>query len=213
MKKLKNNIDYWLGAMNNLPDSYRKWFQEEKLYLNGIITNDAKVLEVGCGDGRSISDIATRTKNVTGIDYDLTAVSKASQRFSSEKTIKIIKADATNLPFENETYDFVICMVTFVNFDDKKQVALSEMKRVLKKGGKIIISAFSEDALEERMKLYRASGPIKSIENGKVTFGLEFKFNVSEQFSEAELRAIFSEAKLKVVDITRLDISYLCCLE
>ena len=210
---MKTNMDYWEFVLKNLPESYHKWFEEEKKYLQKAITPDAKVLEVGCGDGRSIFDILPVTKNVTGIDHDDKAIADAKNNFSSYPSIKILKADATKLPFKNEEFDFVVCMTTFANFADKKFIILEEMKRILKNSGKIIISVFSEDALEDRMKIYKASGvEIKKIENGKVVFDESLGDNISEQFSKEQLEDIFSRANLKIDDITKVNIAYLCTL-
>jgi len=210
---MKTNMDYWEFLLKNLPESYHKWFEEEKKYLQKTITPNAKVLEVGCGDGRSIFDILPVTKNITGIDHDDKAIADAKNNFSSYPSIKILKADATKLSFENEKFDFVVCMTTFANFADNKFIILEEMKRVLKNSGKIIISVFSEDALEERMKVYKASGvKIKKIENGKVVFDESLGDNISEQFSKEQLEDIFSRANLKIEDITKVNIAYLCTL-
>ena len=210
---MKTNMDYWEFVLKNLPKSYHKWFEEEKKYLQKTITPDTKVLEVGCGDGRSIFEIFPVTKNIIGIDHDDKAITDAKNNFSSYPSIKILKADATKLPFENEEFDFVVCMTTFANFADKRFIILEEMKRVLKVSGKIIISVFSEDALEERMKVYKASGvKIKNIENGKVVFDESLGDNISEQFSKEQLKDIFSRANLKIEDITKVNIAYLCIL-
>ena len=104
-------------------------------------------------------------------------------------------------------------MTTFANFAYKKFIILEEMKRVLKNSGKIIISVFSEDALEERMKVYKASGvKIKKIKNGTVIFDESLGDNISEQFFKEQLEDIFSRANLKINDITKVNITYLCTL-
>ena len=210
---MKTNIDYWENLLINLPKSYKKWFEKEKKYLQKIITKDASVLEVGCGNGRSIFDILPKTKNVTGIDHEDKAVVDAKNNFSRYPSIKILKADAAQLPFDNEEFDFVICMITFANFADKKFKALEEMRRVLKDSGKIIISVFSENALEERMRVYKTSGvKIKEVKNGTVIFDESLGDNISEQFTKEQLENIFSKANLKIEDIKKVDIAYLCTL-
>lgn len=210
---MKTNTDYWANLLRNLPESYKKWFEEEKKYLQKTITLDAKVLEVGCGNGRSILDVLSKTKNIVGIDHDDRAVADAKNNFSQYPSIKIIKADATQLPFNKEEFDFVICMTTFANFADKKFKVLEEMKRVLKESGKIIISVFSEDALGERMKIYKATGvKIKEIKNGTVIFDESLGDNISEQFTKEQLEDIFSRANLKIEDMTKVNIAYLCTL-
>lgn len=210
---MKTNMDYWANLLVNLPESYKKWFEEEKKYLQKTITLDAKVLEVGCGNGRSIFDILSKTKNIVGIDHNDKAVADATNNFSKHPSIKIIKADATQLPFNKEEFDFVICMTTFANFADKKFKVLEEMKRVLKKSGKIIISVFSEDALDERMKIYKgARVKIKEIKNGTVVFDESMDDNISEQFTKEQLKNIFTQANLKIEDMTKVNIAYLCTL-
>lgn len=210
---MQRNIDFWENLLANLPESYKKWFEEEKKYLQKTITPNAKVLEVGCGDGRSIFDILPITQNIVGIDHDEKAVAHAKNNFFSYSTIKIRKADATKLSFKDAEFDFVICMTTFANFGDKKFIVLDEMKRVLKKSGKIIISVFSEDAFEERMKVYKVLGvKIKEIKDGTVIFDETVVDNVSEQFTKKQLEDIFSRANLHIEDITKVNIAYLCTL-
>ena len=210
---MKTNMDYMANFLENLPKSYQKLFEEEKKYLQKIITLDAKVLDVGCGSGRSVFDILSKTKNIVGIDHSDRAVVEAKNNFSKYSSIKILKADAAQLPFDNEEFDFVICMTTFANFADKKFKALEEMRRVLKDSGKIIISVFSENALEERMRVYKTLGvKIKEVKNGTVIFDESLGDNISEQFTKEQLENIFSKVNLKIEDIKKVDIAYLCTL-
>jgi len=172
------------------------------------------VLEVGCGDGRSIKDIIDITQNITAIDHDQKAVNDAIDNFKEYPNIKIILGDARELLFKDKNFDFVLCLTTFANFGDNKFKALGEMKRVLKNRGKIIISVFSEDAFEERMKVYKKLGsPIKEIiDNKKVIFNESLGDNVSEQFSENELIKIFNKINLNVEIIEKSGIGYMCLL-
>ena len=212
---METNADYWASLLlTNIPDSYKKWFKEEKKYLLKHISSDSNVLEVGCGNGRSIFDILSVTKNITGIDHDQKLIDNAKKNFATYPSINILKAEATNLPFDDESFDFVICMTTFANFADKKFIILDEMKRTLKDSGHIIISVFSEDAFEERMKVYKTDGvKIKHIDGTTVVFDESFGDNISEQFNKEQLENIFSQANLVVEDITQVNIAYLCKLK
>jgi len=211
---MKTNMNYWEDTLHNLPESYKKRFEEEKKYLLDVLTTDATVLEVWCGDGRSIFDMVPKTHNITWIDHDMVAINKAKEKFSDNKKISLIYADATAIPFSNDTFDFVVCMTTFANFADKKIAILKEMKRVLKHWGKIILSVFSEDALEERMKLYKDVGvKIDHVDNGKVVFDKNLWAHISEQFSREELIDIFKQVHLHVTGIQKVDIAYLCTVE
>ncbi|MBS3093799.1 class I SAM-dependent methyltransferase [Candidatus Pacearchaeota archaeon] len=212
-KELKN-IDFWQKVLQELPESYKLWFKDEKKFLYKNITKNSKVLEVGCGDGRSIKDIIDITQNITAIDNDPKAVIDASNNFKRYKTINISLANAKDLPFKDNTFDHVLCLTTFANFGDDKYKILEEMKRVVRKKGTIIISVFSEDALDERMKVYKSQEvPIKEIaKNGKIIFDESVGANVSEQFSKKELIKIFSKVKFTVEEIEKSGIGYMCKL-
>ena len=88
MKSKDNNIDLWERVLNDIPESYKSWFKDEKLFLHKYITKNSKVLEVGCGDGRSIKDILDITPNIVGIDYDQKAVDDAIKNFRNYPSVK-----------------------------------------------------------------------------------------------------------------------------
>lgn len=211
MTNLKN-IDYWEKLLKEMPSSYKEWFEEEKKFLTKNIKENSKVLEVGCGDGRSLKDIIDVTKNLTGIDHDDKAIKDAKNNFKNISQVKLLVAKAEELPFNNDSFDYVICMTTFANFGDKKYEVLDEMKRVLKDNGSIIISVYGEDALEERMKMYRKlKAKIKDIsKDGTVTFDEWGGDNTSEQFSKNKLLNMFKKAKLGVEQIKKVKIAYIC---
>lgn len=205
---------YWERFIKNLPKSYKEWFKEEKKYLMKNITKNSKVLDVGCGEGRSLNDILPKTKKLTGIDYDPSTVKVARDEFKDYPTIKIFKANAKKLPFKNNYFDYVICMTSFANFGKDKYKILKEMKRVLKRDGDIIISVFSEDAFKERMKVYKKTkAQIKEIKGTTVIFDESLRDCISEQFSKKELIEIFYKVNLKLVEIKKIGIAYICKLK
>jgi ubiquinone/menaquinone biosynthesis C-methylase UbiE len=206
---MKTNIDYWEEVTKNQPLSYQKWFEDQRRYLRKHITPNSRVLDVGCGTGRSFVDFIDISQNVVGIDHDEAAIEKARAEFINYPTVQFVKADATDISFSDGEFDFVICMGTFANFADNKIKVLEEMKRVLKDSGKIIISVFSENAFEERMSLYKSMGVgIKEIRGTTVVFDESVGDNISEQFSATELKEIFGQAGLEIENIEKGDITY-----
>ena len=208
------NISFWEKVLKDIPESYKKWFNEEKKYLNKSITKDSKVLEVGCGNGRIFIDLIKKTKNLVGIDNEEKAIKDAKKLFKRYPEIKFLLADARNIHFENNQFDFVLCIGTFANFGNYKFKVLDEMKRVVKNKGLIIISVYSENAFEERMKLYKKiKTPIKEIKGTTILFDQEVEGdNMSEQFSKEELIEIFNKCKLKPLEIKKFGIGYICKL-
>ena len=213
----KTNIEYYEELLKNLPSSYKKWFDEEERYLKKYIKKGSKVLCVACGDGREINYIVDIAGEIVGIDHDSVAVRHAKINFKGKTNVKIKLEEATKLPFEDNSFGYITCMVSFTNFGKNKIPALKEMKRVLKDNGKIILSAYSEDAMSERMKVYKEMdqkyGKIKKIKkDGTVIFDKSFGDNISEQFSEKQLRGFFNEVELKVEEIKKVGIGYICKL-
>jgi hypothetical protein len=84
---------------------------------------------------------------------------------------------------------------------DKKDVALSEMKRVTKDEGKIIISVYSEKALEERLKMYKEiEVPIEDMKGGNIIFNESVGAHTSEQFSLDDIKEIIEPIGLEIVN-------------
>ena len=91
----------------------------------------------------------------TGIISQITGL-QPTQIDISQKMCEIsgsICADAEELPFKDESFDFVISSLTIQWLDDLKQLC-SEIKRVLKPGGRFALSSFSSGTLQELNDCY-----------------------------------------------------------
>ena len=212
MKTDKSNIGYWEQVLKAPTPAYQELFDAEKKYLHDNIPQDSKVLDIGCGEGRNIKNILQKTKYVTGIDNEEKAINDAKENFKNNPTVDLVVAEATELPFQSETFDVVTFLMILPNLDNHKLEAIKESVRVLKNGGALILSTFSETAFEERMKIYKQTNvPIERIEGTKVVFDKSLGANTSEQFSKEELEKLGTEAGLIMVDCHRIgDIAYIC---
>jgi len=187
----------------------KDWFQKEIEYLQNNIKPNSKILDVGCGFGRHIQILASFSKKIIGIDNDEIMIRKAEQNLSNFDNVKLLLQEAGKLSFTDNSFDYVICMTnTFGNFPNIRLDVLREMKRVCKKGGKIIISVYSERALEIRKKDYEKVGlHITKFENGIIYTeeGL-----ISEQFTKPQLEELFNSFGLETKIIALNPISYVC---
>ena len=90
---------------------------------------------------------------------------------------------------------------------------LNEMYRVVRNNGTVVISMYGDNAFSERMKIYKKlKFPIKEIKGTTVYFDEKIGDNVSEQFYKKQLIEIFNKTKLKIVEIKRAGIFYVCKL-
>jgi SAM-dependent methyltransferase len=104
-----------------------------------------KLLELACGTGRLTKHLAARLPaNVDFTASDLSAdmLDVAKSKVTSDR-ISWISANMLSLPFENESFDMVVCQFAIMLVPDQPK-ALSEIFRILKKGGKVIFSTWSD---------------------------------------------------------------------
>ena len=98
------------------------------------------VLDVGCGVGATPSFLAREAGcRVVGVDVTPKMIERAQARIESEGVadrVELRVADARLLPFEDNTFDAVICESVLVFLDDKQR-ALDEFVRVTRPGGHV----------------------------------------------------------------------------
>jgi ubiquinone/menaquinone biosynthesis C-methylase UbiE len=83
---------------------------------------------------------------VTGLDISRTFVEIATENAArAAVSADFHKGDAARMPFEANTFDFVVCQAAFKNFTQPAS-ALAEMHRVLRSGGTAVIEDMSSDA-------------------------------------------------------------------
>jgi SAM-dependent methyltransferase len=101
-----------------------------------------RVLDVACGTGvvaRLASELIGQGGLIAGLDVNpgMLAVARAATPLSL--TIEWHEASAERMPFPDASFDAVLCQMG-LQFIPDKQVALSEMRRVLAPGGRLIIN-------------------------------------------------------------------------
>ncbi len=116
-------------------------FAVDKLDLSG----GESIIDVASGTGDfSIEASRFKPNLLVGVDVSLNMLKLFRRKALAKKikNLKLLCAEAENLPFKDETFD--VCLVAFGvrNFADL-EVGLSEIYRILKRGGKLAILEFS----------------------------------------------------------------------
>lgn len=96
------------------------------------------VLDIACGEGYGTNLLAETSKHVTGFDLDAQTIAKASSKYNKLNST-FICGNAENLPFEDNIFDLIVSYETIEHLENYK-TAFSEIKRVLKPDGLLIIS-------------------------------------------------------------------------
>lgn len=95
-----------------------------------------KVLDIGCGPGLYANVLRKRGAEVHGIDISEKEIEIAKQHY---KGIDFRVSSASALPYSNGYFDLVLIALAFTHFDDMDK-ALGEACRVLRTGGRLLIS-------------------------------------------------------------------------
>ena len=112
---------------------------------NISLKKGSQILDLGCGLGDTslmLSNFFEGTY-VTGLDQDEALIEAATAANELHSNMKFLTGDALELPFEDNSFDFVFCRYLLHHIPGAFAV-LEEMKRVCKPGG--IVFAHEYDA-------------------------------------------------------------------
>ncbi len=141
MKATKKELFYndfasdWESKINDLETQKRIKVIFNNL-LNKSSLNSKKLLEVGCGMGYFSAKAYELGANVTGVDIGDRLIKKSKKRVPKGK---FQVATASDLPFDNNSFDIVICTEVLEHIDNQDK-AINELIRVLAKKGKLVIT-------------------------------------------------------------------------
>ena len=109
--------------------------------------NPNKILDIATGTGDfALALLKLKPKEIIGVDISQGMLSVGTNKMKKKKVDGIIKlelGDSENLPFEDNSFDAITVAFGVRNFEDLEK-GLSEMKRVLRPDGKVIILEFSK---------------------------------------------------------------------
>ncbi|HHV62619.1 MAG TPA: class I SAM-dependent methyltransferase [Firmicutes bacterium] len=106
------------------------------------IDEHSTVLDIGTGTGHLIPYILThRPKQVIACDISLEMLRCVEKKFQGNGRIRTLLADARDLPLAGESIDVILCHEVYPHFADKA-VAVEELFRVVRPGGRLVISHF-----------------------------------------------------------------------
>lgn len=147
--KDKNTPAFWDKAFKRQKRNYGGMYADkEKIILNKLGNRKCKLLGIGFGVGQLESKLP-RSIDFFGIDISKYAIKRAKKKIKG--TFK--KASILKIPFKNKTFDSVLLVEIMEHIVPSKTFkALAEAKRVLKDGGKLILSVPLNEPLEEIIK-------------------------------------------------------------
>jgi ubiquinone/menaquinone biosynthesis C-methylase UbiE len=134
------------------PDRYEKWFttpigslvkRVEWELIDDLLRPGTGefILDAGCGTGVFTLDMISCGARVVGIDLSLSMIRRARQKARSPQ-LRIISADILRLPFPENSFDKTVS-VTALEFIPDGQKAITELLRVTRKGGTLVVATLN----------------------------------------------------------------------
>lgn len=116
-----------------------------------------RILDIATGTADvAIAMESLKPKGIIGLDLSEKMLEKGREKVNRKNLqhlIKLVKGDSEQLPYPDNSYDAVTVAFGVRNFENL-QLGLSEMARVLKPGGKVVILEFSRPRIFPIKQLY-----------------------------------------------------------
>ena len=142
-----------------------KWYAKIRKNEIAEIKGYARKVADSNSEGKSILDLAPGpgylaielaklgSYRIVGLDISKTFVEIAQKEAAKAKVeVEFRHGDASSMPFDDETFDFIICTAAFKNFTEPI-AALNEMHRVLQRQGTALIIDLRKDISKESIDI------------------------------------------------------------
>ena len=116
--------------------------------------NGASILDAGCGNGRHALPLAHDGFRVVGLDRSQSLLAAALRARSSGRWPRFVLGSYTAIPIESGTLNAVLSLGTALGYlgDGGDRTALSEFRRVLAPGGRIVLETLHSAAIGEKLR-------------------------------------------------------------
>ena len=117
--------------------------QRRRQLVQGALGAQAgeRILDVGCGPGFYAAELLDQVGpqgTVVGVDGSAQMLAVAARRCEGYPNVAFHEGDATSLPVADESFDAALC-VQVLEYVAKPGVALAEMHRALRPGGRLVV--------------------------------------------------------------------------
>ncbi|CVK15796.1 demethylmenaquinone methyltransferase / 2-methoxy-6-polyprenyl-1,4-benzoquinol methylase [Apibacter mensalis] len=147
VEQMFDNISENYDFLNRLLSFNIDIYWRNQLEKKVVAYNPGKILDVATGTADLAIEHAKKTKAaITGLDLSQKMLDYGQVKVNKKglkDRIKLIKGDAEKLSFQNGEFDIVTVSFGVRNFENLEK-GISEMGRVLKSGGKLLILEFSK---------------------------------------------------------------------
>jgi ubiquinone/menaquinone biosynthesis C-methylase UbiE len=166
--------EQWEGGYRT--EDNERFYEEAFDYILEVLSPspNSTILDVGCGPCAHSARLARRGFTVHAVDFSESAL-KMAEKFVKgrglEDRIKLGRESLLELSFPDESFDYVLCWGVLMHIPEVGR-AVSELARVVKRGGVLVVSEANESSLEAvgvrglKRLLKREKAEVKQTEAG-----------------------------------------------
>jgi SAM-dependent methyltransferase len=182
----------------------RQYLDAEVRYVIDQAQGASRVLELGCGYGRVLKEVAPHVARIAGNDISRASLELAASHLKAFRNCDLFRMDAIQLAFRDGIFDAVFCIQNGISaFGVDRHRLVAEAVRVAKDGGTILFSSYSPRIWADRLDWFRAqsrAGLVGEIDESRSVDGTivcKDGFRSTTVGSD-EFRALFAELDLAV---------------
>ena len=134
------------------PEKYDLWFETPigrliKKYESDLVLEmlrpeqGEKILDAGCGTGVFSLDLIAAGAQIVGLELSLPMLLRAGRKLEGH-LFRMVRGDMTKLPFAEDEFDKAVS-VTAIEFVEDGKTAISELFRVTKPGGCVVVATLN----------------------------------------------------------------------
>jgi SAM-dependent methyltransferase len=134
----------------------RRYLAAEIAHVRTRLPAGGRVLELGCGYGRVLKELAPRAGCLAGIDISIASLHLARDYLAGAPAVLLAQMDAARLAFGPATFDVVCCVQNGISaFQVDQRALLAEAVGVTRPGGRVLFSSYADAFWEERLAWFR----------------------------------------------------------
>ena len=180
-----------------------QYLDAEVHYVVENVQGSTRVLELGCGYGRAMKEVAPHVTRLVGNDISRGSLDLAASHLRYFRNCDLVRMDASRLAFRDGTFDAVFCIQNGISaFGRDRHQLVEEAVRVAKDGGAILFSSYSPRIWADRLEWFRAqskAGLLGELDESRTKDGTivcKDGFRAST-VGDDEFRALFAELGLE----------------
>jgi SAM-dependent methyltransferase len=138
------------------PPRVQQYLAAEVAHVAGRVRSTDRVLELGCGYGRVLTQLAPLCSTLVGVDTAPASLRLARTLLRAAPHCHVLQMDAVALGFRDAVFDVVLCIQNGISaFGVDRQNLLAESVRVARAGGRVLFSSYAAKFWPQRLEWFR----------------------------------------------------------